>query len=266
MRNREIIKNKVQTRKENQKNINRNKNVIRRQISSNNFKYEKIVNNKQNKNGKRAEKRKEKQKLNKNEFKNRIKNENNIRTREIKGYKEPEEVKKGKINAKTVLAVLIIITLTFIILYRESMLEIKAKEIKSLKESNKKIEKENSQIELSFQSALSLNNIEKSASEKLGMKKQSKDNTVYLKIDVEDFIEPVVVTKIEREDKSFFKKIYNNILDFFGNKGKEQSNVKIKEHEKMEQNKENVEEKNKNENENKIQENKDIKPVEENKQ
>lgn len=253
MKNRERITKKVQTRNGKQKN-SRNKNVIRRQISSNNFEYAKM-DNKRNKN------------KNKNiNLKNRIKNENDIRTREIKEYKEPEEVKKGKINVKTVLAVLIIISLTFIILYRESMLDIKAKEIKSLKESNKKIEKENSQIELSFQSALSLNNIEKSASEKLGMKKQSKDNTVYLKIDVEDFIEPVVVTKIESEDKSFFKKIYNNILDFFGNRGKEQSNVKIKEHEETDQNKENEEAKNKNENESeKKQENKDIKPAEENK-
>lgn len=211
MKNKERIKNKVQNKKGNQNKNVRNKNVIRRQISSNNFKYAKLENNSQNKN------------------KNK-----NIKQRDIKGYKEPEDIKKEKINVKTILAVLIIIALIFVILYRESILDIKAKEIKSLKESNKKIEKENSQIELSFQSALSLNNIEKSASEKLGMKKQSKDNTVYLKIDVEDFIEPVVVTKIEREDNNFFKKIYNNILDFFGSKGQEQSNIKIKENEEKE--------------------------------
>lgn len=205
-------RNKKKQLKNQKKIINDEKNEkkIRRGISSNNLTYE----------NKKTENKKSK-----------INNVNTINKTSV-SEGEKIEVKKNKLNLRVVFSILTIFILAFIILYRESRLDVRAKEIARLKDNIKKIEKENSQIELSLKSASNLSNIQKIAVEKLGMKKMSNSNTVKVEIDVEDSIEPVVVTKIEREETNFFKKIYNNILDFFGKRKTADNNIKIKEEEK----------------------------------
>lgn len=164
---------------------------------------------------------------------------NNFKLRKnikLENKKDKIDSKKND-NIKLFVGIVLLFIFAFLILYRESILDSKVKNINKVKEEIKKIEKENSQIELGFQSKVSLNNIEKQAETRLGMKKQSKDNTVYIKLDVEDFIDPVVITKIEEEDNSFFKKISDFLLDLIDKKNSNGEGIKITD-EKKDENKE----------------------------
>lgn len=158
-------------------------------------------------------------KANVNNRNEQIRRINSSKPLNVKKVNEPKN-KRG-INKSFVILTIIFVVLSILILYREQMLDKKVNEVAKINDEISKIEKENSQIELSFQNKLSLNNIEKIASEKLHMQKQSNNNTVYVRIDVEDFIEPIVITEIEKDNKNFFVKIYNNILDFINKKKKE---------------------------------------------
>lgn len=185
---------------------------------------------------------KEKKILNRNVRRSNLSNSNNY----LEQSGEEKKVKKEKTPGVLVtLSIVAFFIISFLIIYRESILDSKVKEINKVKEDIKKIEKENSQIELGFQSKISLNNIEKEAETRLGMKKQSKDNTIYVKLDVEDFIDPVVITKIENEDESFFKKISNFILDLIYKDDNNGDGIKIKKDDKKEKPKEDTKEKNK---------------------
>lgn len=185
---------------------------------------------------------KEKKILNRNVRRSNLSNSNNY----LEQSGEEKKVKKEKTPGVLVtLSIVAFFIISFLIIYRESILDSKVKEINKVKEDIKKIEKENSQIELGFQSKISLNNIEKEAETRLGMKKQSKDNTIYVKLDVEDFIDPVVITKIENEDESFFKKISDFILDLIYKDDNNGDGIKIKKDDKKEKPKEDTKEKNK---------------------
>lgn len=161
---------------------------------------------------------------------------NNFKLRKnikLENKKDKIDPKKND-NIKLFVGIVLLFIFAFLILYRESILDSKVKNINKVKEEIKKIEKENSQIELGFQSKVSLNNIEKQAETRLGMKKQSKDNTVYIKLDVEDFIDPVVITKIEEEDNSFLKKISDFLLDLIDKKNSNGEGIKITDEKKDE--------------------------------
>lgn len=154
-----------------------------------------------------------------------VKINENPKTNKKQNQRQNTNNQKGvkTINKSLVISAIILAMLSMLILYREQMLDKKVNEVAKINDEIAKIEKENSQIELSFQNKLSLNNIEKIAAEKLHMQKQSKNNTVYVRIDVEDFIEPIVITEIENNKEGFFEKIYNNILDLMNKRKKERS-------------------------------------------
>lgn len=178
----------------------------------------------------------------KNKKKNQKNKENISKIRRQKSLKNNSKLENKKYksdfkkndNIKLFIGIVLLFIFAFLILYRESLLDSKVKNINKVKEEIKKIDKENSQIELGFQSKVSLNNIEKEAETRLGMKKQSKDNTVYIKLDVEDFIDPVVITKIEEEDNSIIKKISDFLLDLIDKKNSNGEGIKITDEKKEE--------------------------------
>ena len=68
------------------------------------------------------------------------------------------------------------------------------------------IQKENKQLEISLEGSLNLNNIEKIATEQLGMQKQTSNQTIYTELDKQDYIE-VSAEETQKEKKGIFKKI-----------------------------------------------------------
>lgn len=112
---------------------------------------------------------------------------------------------KNKRKSQVFLVIAIFATL-LVISYRNSVINEEFKEIQSQKNQLAVIQKENKQLEVSLESSLNLNNIEKIATEQLGMKKQTSSQTIYTELDKEDHIE-VSAEEIEKEDKSIFTKI-----------------------------------------------------------
>lgn len=154
-------------------------------------------------------------------------NDNNFRTREVKRKKVKKQITNTNINTKKVneairqkekaakkslnIKIFVFIVLfasgALLSLYNDSIIDKKFIAINDSKEKITKYEKENSQMELNLQNNLSLTNIEKAAKERLGMQKISKDNTVYVDLERNDYIEPVIVNRVTTEEKNLIEKI-----------------------------------------------------------
>lgn len=99
----------------------------------------------------------------------------------------------------------------FAISYRNSVINEKFSEIKSLKTNLAGIEKENEQLKVNIENNLNLKSIEQSAKEMLGMQKLNNTQTVYINLPKEDYVEPAS-EEIKKEDNlNWFEKIINII-------------------------------------------------------
>ena len=133
--------------------------------------------------------------------KNKLEVIDNTQKRNMKAEKEAKKIRKRQIF----LVVAIFATLLFIS-YRNSVINEEYKDIQAQKNNLAVIQKENKQLEISLEGSLNLNNIEKIATEQLGMQKQTNNQTIYTELDKEDYIE-VASEETQKEDKSFFTKI-----------------------------------------------------------
>lgn len=106
-----------------------------------------------------------------------------------------------------VFLIVAIFSLLVMISYRNSMITEEFSIIQNLKSDLATIEKQNKQIEIGIESTLNLNKIEKIASEQLGMRKRTVDQTIYTELPKEDYIEATV--EEEKEEQSLFEKIIN---------------------------------------------------------
>ncbi len=115
-----------------------------------------------------------------------------------------KEIKKQR--KKQICLVVAIFATLLVISYRNSIIN---EELKAIEEQRSKlatIQKENKQLEISLEGSLNLNNIEKIATEQLGMQKQTNNQTIYTELDKEDYIE-ASSESIQQESKSFFSRI-----------------------------------------------------------
>ena len=80
--------------------------------------------------------------------------------------------------------------------------------IQDLKEDLSNLEKENKQLEIGIEGSLNLNNIEKIATEQLGMQKQTVGQTIYTELPKEDYVE-AATEEIRKERISFFEQFIN---------------------------------------------------------
>lgn len=129
-----------------------------------------------------------------------IKNEpkkNNILSREEK-----------KARKKQICLVIAIFALLVTISYRNSLINEEFNSIQNLKEELSNIEKENKQLEIGIEGSLNLNNVEKIASEQLGMQKQTVGQTIYTELPKEDYVE-AATEEIKEEKISLLGKILN---------------------------------------------------------
>ncbi len=115
-----------------------------------------------------------------------------------------KQIKKER--KKQIFLVVAIFATLLVISYRNSIINEELKAIESQKSQLATIQKENKQLEISLEGSLNLNNIEKIATEQLGMQKQTNNQTIYTELDKEDYIE-ASTEGIQQEDKSFFSRI-----------------------------------------------------------
>lgn len=105
-----------------------------------------------------------------------------------------------------------ILFFAFLVSFRSSQIEQRNVEIKAEKKQIEQLKNENAQLNMDLQKTFSLTNIEKQAKEKLGMQKLDSSQIRYVKLDKQDYIEPVSITRIEDTSTSFFRKIINFLI------------------------------------------------------
>lgn len=115
-----------------------------------------------------------------------------------------------KARKKQIYVVIAIFALLVTISYRNSLINEEFNSMQSLKQELSSIEKENKQLEIGIEGSLNLKNVEKIASEQLGMQKQTVEQTIYAKLPKEDYVESAA-EEIKEQKASFFQKI----LDIF---------------------------------------------------
>ena len=113
---------------------------------------------------------------------------------------------------KSVSYVLVAFLMLFTICYRNSLIDEKYAEVKSLKNEIALIQKENDQLEANIESSLNLNNIEKEAREILGMQKLSNDQIIYVNLPKTDYVETSPEEIEKNQEQNLFIKTINTLL------------------------------------------------------
>ena len=119
--------------------------------------------------------------------------------------------KQKKRHTKIMLYVAVGFAILFAISYRNSIIDEKFSEIKTLKSKLASIEKENEQLEVNIENNLNLKTIEQSAKENLGMQKLDNSQTVYVNLPKQDYVEPATEEIVEEDNTNWFQKIINFI-------------------------------------------------------
>ena len=99
---------------------------------------------------------------------------------ETKSKAKPKTKRKLKMQVKVLGYVAVGFIILFAISYRNSIINEKFSEIKSLQSDLAQVEKENEQLEVNIENNLNLQTIEQSAKEMLGMQKLENSQTVYI--------------------------------------------------------------------------------------
>lgn len=121
-------------------------------------------------------------------------------------------VAQKKKQRKTTLIAIAIFMLLLTISYRNSQINERFSDVKTLKSNLSALEKENEQLKVTVENSVNYNNIEKLAKEKLGMQKLTSKQTVYIDLPKEDYVEPATEKVIIEEEENWFQKIIKNIL------------------------------------------------------
>ncbi len=123
--------------------------------------------------------------------------------------------KNLKSHIKTALYILVGFAILFAISYRNSLITASFDRKENLKSKLSTLQKENAQLEISIQSSLNLANIEKSASELLGMKKLDESQKVYVTLPKRDYVQPASEQVLVTEETSWYEKLINSIMEIF---------------------------------------------------
>lgn len=122
------------------------------------------------------------------------------------------EIKQQK-KVMPILKVLAIFVILLTVSYRNSLINEKFTDIKEMKSELALIEKENEQLKVNIESQMNLTNIEQKAKDELGMQKQTKDQTRYVNIEKQDFVESASEEVTIEESESFFEKIIKMVTN-----------------------------------------------------
>ena len=113
---------------------------------------------------------------------------------------------------KITLFVIAIFGILLTISYRNSQIDEKFTEMKTLEQELASLQKENEQTKVSIENGLNLNNIEKLAKEKLGMQKLTNRQTIYVSLPKKDYVESASEKIVIEDDKNWFEKLIDKIF------------------------------------------------------
>ena len=130
---------------------------------------------------------------------------------ETKSKAKPKTKRKLKMQVKVLGYVAAGFIILFAISYRNSIINEKFSEIKSLQSDLAQVEKENEQLEVNIENNLNLQTIEQSAKEMLGMQKLENSQTVYVNLPKQDYVEPATEEIVQEDNENWFQKIINFI-------------------------------------------------------
>ncbi len=123
----------------------------------------------------------------------------------------PEQRKR---HLKTTAIVIGIFLLLLTISCRNSQIDKQFNQIQEQKKQLSELQKENEQLKVSIQNSLNLTIIGKIAKEELGMEKLSSKQTIYVSLPKKDYVETASEKIVIEEEKNWFEKLIDKILNF----------------------------------------------------
>ena len=129
-----------------------------------------------------------------------------------------QQIKVSKEQRKTQIKMTVTVIGLFLLLLtiscRNSQIDKKFNQIQDQKKYLAALQKENEQLKVSIENCLNLNNVEKVAREELGMQKLSSKQTVYITLPKKDYVESASEKVVIQEEKNWWEKIVDKILNF----------------------------------------------------
>ena len=134
-----------------------------------------------------------------------------LETRKQKNKASGAERKK---QIRMALSIVGIFTVLLTISYRNSQINEKFNKVQSLKREISSLQKENEQTKVNIENNLNSNYVEQQAKEKLGMKKLTNKQTVYINLPKKDYVEsPYEKVLIEEEtEKGWLEQFWSSLL------------------------------------------------------
>lgn len=139
----------------------------------------------------------------------------NLRTLEQKRTKTKVSSEERKKQVRMTFTIVAVFALLLTISYRNSQINEKFNSVQTLKRELSSLQKENEQLKVSIANSLNSNYIEQQAKEKLGMKKLSNKQTIYVTLPKKDYVEsPSEKVVIEEEkEKNWFSQFVDSIFN-----------------------------------------------------
>ena len=144
------------------------------------------------------------------------KRKDNLRVVEQRKQKVKVSSSEKKKQVKTTCTIVAIFALLLTISYRNSQINERFNNVQTLKRELSTLQKENEQLKVSIANGLNNNYIEQQAKEKLGMKKLTNKQTIYITLPKKDYVEsPYEKVVIEENNKKgWFEQLWDSL---FGN-------------------------------------------------
>ena len=134
--------------------------------------------------------------------------------KEVPRQKVEVSKEQRKRQLKTTITVIGLFLLLLTISCRNSQIDKQFNYIQEQKKQLSTLQKENEQLKVSIENSLNLSNIEKVATEELGMQKLSSKQTVYITLPKKDYVESASEKVVIEEEKTWWEKIADKILNF----------------------------------------------------
>ena len=146
----------------------------------------------------------------------RPKKKSNIRVVETRKHKVKVSSEERKKQLKVTCTIVAVFALLLTISYRNSLINEKFNKVQTLKRELSSLQKENEQTKVNIENNLNSNYIEQQAKEKLGMRKLTNKQTIYINLPKKDYVESpsekVVIE--EEEEKGWLEQFLSSL---FGN-------------------------------------------------
>lgn len=147
-------------------------------------------------------------------YRTNIDDDEKLKVLEQKKQKAKSSAEEKRKQMKTTFAIVAVFAILLTISYRNSQINEKFSNVQSLKRELSSLQKENEQLKVSIENSLNNNYIEQQAKEKLGMKKLTNRQTIYVSLPKKDYVEsPSEKVIIEEKQKNWFEQFVDMIFN-----------------------------------------------------